>query len=827
VPYTASNHPHLPGAALLDAEQLPHADDTGAAKGEVNSDASVLPGHQTNEDSCCILGSMYCLNTPEALHAFDRASAVQQAARAIWDSVLDGSALQTPSKVQRMLMLAYCDLKHYKYHHWFAFPVLQPPEPYTLIAGATVVAEQRFDAATIAAISAVLHASGLPSPSTSPAQLLVVDQASSSPIQGQSCTCMARLYPLTAWPTLIAIAHDRAADGDVSTSNAAEVAPYLVFIDPSNSSEHPGWALRNLLLLAAVSWKISTLHVLCVRTRKGRFDPSMSLVLTVKLPHIPLNFVPQPLGGWAVDPDHGRPAPRIANLASSMDDRVLANSAVYLNLNLMKWRAAPDVDIASISNTRCLLLGAGTLGCSVARTLVGWGVRKITFVDNARVSFSNPVRQSLYVFEDCRHGGRPKATAAAEALQKIFPDVDAQGVELTIPMPGHPPASEKESQRMREESAELDRLIRDHDVCFLLLDTRESRWAPTLLCAAHGKLAITAALGFDSFMVMRHGQGVPDVVEVSNDGVESMETEQPVGTSENVGPEFEVDSEKGEQPASGRVEKPSGEKAEATRDAPKGESGTLPEGGQTSSQEVPSRASPSKRPSANATPLHTRRRLGCYFCNDIVAPANSTRDRTLDQQCTVARPGLSSIAGSLAVELLSAVVQHPAGIAAPAAGSPQAAAEMESAHAEGRRMPPLGDVPHMIRGQLGGFSQFCLHGEAFEQCPGCSAVVVNEYRVRGLDFVLRVASQSGFLEEVSGLAELRRASERLFEDEGRLEEGFDPGYEGAMDMGSGHAGEHDEPSERVDGGYGKKHGDEMRVSEVRDDHDHDDDWEEI
>ena len=53
----------------------------------------------------------------------------------------------------------------------------------------------------------------------------------------------------------------------------------------------------------------------------------------------------------------------------------------------------------------------------------GWGVRHITFVDNAKISYSNPVRQPLYEFDDCLSGGKSKAFAAVERLRKIFPGV--------------------------------------------------------------------------------------------------------------------------------------------------------------------------------------------------------------------------------------------------------------------------------------------------------------------------------------------------------------------------------------------------------------------
>mmetsp|Transcript_12211 Transcript_12211/g.17902 ORF Transcript_12211/g.17902 Transcript_12211/m.17902 type:complete len:668 (+) Transcript_12211:144-2147(+) len=439
-----------------------------------------------------------------------------------------------------------------------------------------------------------------------------------------------------------------------------------------------GWQMRNMVAFLSLHWGLSgqTVQIISFRPKFLRSTmeqcDDMSVFLHVTVPTKADYGDDLQVVGW--EPNvRGKPGPRWVNLQPLLDNRHLAIQAADLNLKLMKWRMIPSLDVEKLQATKVLLLGAGTLGCNVARTLLGWGIRNFKIVDNGKVSYSNPVRQSLFTLKDCQGGegggGIPKAVAAAQALREIAADVEAEAFVLSIPMPGH-----AETQETINASVEqLDQLIKECDVVYLLTDTRESRWLPTVIAASHNKMLINAALGLDSWLVMRHG-------------------------------------------------------------------------GDTRGENS----------------------LGCYFCNDVVAPENSMKNRTLDQQCTVTRPGLAPIAGSMAVELMVSLLQHPDLHHAPA---PRNSSSFSPTTTD-TTASPLGVMPHQIRGSLVSYTIMNPTVPAFSCCTGCSPDVVNAYESDGADLVYQAAqSASGtYLEDITGLTAFRAEAEDQLDG---LEEDWD------------------------------------------------------
>ncbi|KAK5949069.1 Autophagy protein 7 [Knufia fluminis] len=639
-------------------------------------------------------GTIKNVNTIEDYRRLDKVALLNAAGRQIWDAIndKDGTIYECPGLLASFIVICFADLKKYRFSYWFGFPAL------VLEVGWTPVVESRANASAsdsggggeyVPKVLGVDEAASLADEVEawkggvdSRQWGFFVAKKSRRPGQGSRRDGQDERYSFSRMGFRWCVDSLRAHDGGFFEGEYSDDC-FVCFADPSNYTSQngtaaPGWMLRNLLVLVKQRWKRDRIQVLCYRETAGRRDAARSIIYDMEVsrpkekkglePGMEAKIDGMPkVVGWERNAN-GKLAGRLADLTEYMDPKKLADSSVDLNLKLMKWRISPNLDLDKIKDTRCLLLGAGTLGSYVSRNLMGWGVRKITFVDNAQVSYSNPVRQPLFNFQDCQNGGKRKATRAAEALREIYPGVDATGHVMSVPMIGHPVT---DSEKTKGEFEKLQSLIEEHDVIFLLMDTRESRWLPTVMGKAAGKVVMNAALGFDTYVVMRHGA--------------KAETE-------------------------------------------------------------------------------TQQELGCYFCNDVVAPQDSMQDRTLDQQCTVTRPGVAAIASALLVEVLVSVLQHPDG--------PRAAAPTSNNAEQGDH--PLGLVPHQIRGFLSTFTNMNVVGKSYDCCSACSDRVIDAYKQDGWSFIEKALNSKDYVEELSGLKEVqRRAEAAAAEIEAAFEEGED------------------------------------------------------
>lgn len=137
---------------------------------------------------------------------------------------------------------------------------------------------------------------------------------------------------------------------------------YIGYLNPSPAEE--GQPLQNLLTFIALHPtlppSIAALQILSYR-RHG-----LSSLLTLRQTE-PLKL--RIRARWETD-SHGRPIVRHHDLSTAMDPKRRIAEARDLNNNLMRWRVAEGIDLDVIRRANVAILGMGTLGCGVVRTLM-------------------------------------------------------------------------------------------------------------------------------------------------------------------------------------------------------------------------------------------------------------------------------------------------------------------------------------------------------------------------------------------------------------------------------------------------------------------------
>jgi len=573
-------------------------------------------------------GTLKNLNTIEKFNEFDREAFFHSKAKAI-QATIETIAEKGPSGVDlntlnTFLLLTFADLKRHVFSFCSAVPSVK-------LTGVSIHERNTITKA--------------------------LNETDKATLEG-NLKAFIELHQSTPFPAIFFMtkAFELHKDFDRYVKSLKDGTPEtLVYLDSYNSPEKYGQFITNYLaLLTKLKLKAVPTLVLKDFITKGGAKVTLKnsefLVCDLSAAQIAVRDD----GSYVFCGEDTLKDVKTIDLKSQLDETALARNAVDLNIKLMKWRLLPELNIEKIQSLKCLMFGAGTLGCQLARNLIGWGVKNISFIDYGKVSHSNPVRQTLYDFDDSKDGGKPKAECAAAKLQKIYPEIESKGYSIEIPMPGHFAETPEKKKRVSETLDLLEQLVESHDAIFLLTDNRESRWLPTVLANKFNKICITVGLGFETFVVVRHGAS-----------------------------------------------------------------------------------------SLTYKEEELKHRLGCYFCNDVLSPQDTMKDRTLDQQCTVTRPGLSFISSAYASELLISLIHHPSGVSAPGFDD----------EIKGNEETPLGILPQHLRGNLSDFETKIFLSKAFENCVACSNYVLHEFSNNRDEFMFKVMNDPDYIQSVAKITD--------------------------------------------------------------------------
>lgn len=337
-------------------------------------------------------------NTIEKFKECDKSQILLEESEKLFDNIVNGNCLEDPSLLTTFILLSYGDFKTFNFYFWFAFP---------------------------ASIEPIFHESA---PVQKITDLYSAEEIVDFSLKYNEEKNRKQLsFFLTNDKLEIKylkdlIKHD-SIDKNLTDVDLSSI--YFCFSDPSEY-ENPGWNLRNYVFMLLKLCPIligKQIKIFSVRVNE-QLSLTASLIFTLDLHGIaPENFEKSKISwtGWEKN-IQGKLLPKKVQMGNAMDPIKLSEHFSNLNLKLMKWRLLPEINLDIIKSQKCLLFGAGTLGCAIARNLLSWGATNITFVDYGNVSYSNPVRQYLYTHEDAAKN-RKKATTAAERLQQILPSV--------------------------------------------------------------------------------------------------------------------------------------------------------------------------------------------------------------------------------------------------------------------------------------------------------------------------------------------------------------------------------------------------------------------